>query len=182
MQMVSYDSKIKRGWARVMLTASISLCCLMLSVCFTLTTVLRASTTLSSSVHASPSTQGALALLCTTFVLLTGTQAFHTTVLSANRFLRIAPHSCCELLIGFHLITFVLTIFLTHFLDTHYSYIRGSNGTSNGIVPMLRVFNDTARYVDQVSHHATLLLIIVYHYHSKALVNYTTSHRSLLYQ
>ena len=29
------------------------------------------------------------------------------------------------------------------------SYIRGTNGTSNGIVPMLRVFNDTARYVDQ---------------------------------
>ena len=25
------------------------------------------------------------------------------------------------------------------------SYIRGTNGTSNGIVPMLRVFNDTAR-------------------------------------
>jgi ribonucleoside-diphosphate reductase alpha subunit len=29
------------------------------------------------------------------------------------------------------------------------SYIRGTNGFSNGIVPMLRVFNDTARYVDQ---------------------------------
>ena len=29
------------------------------------------------------------------------------------------------------------------------SYIGGTNGTSNGIVPMLRVFNDTARYVDQ---------------------------------
>jgi len=29
------------------------------------------------------------------------------------------------------------------------TYIRGTNGTSNGIVPMLRVFNDTARYVDQ---------------------------------
>ena len=29
------------------------------------------------------------------------------------------------------------------------SYIRGTNGTSNGIVPLLRVFNDTARYVDQ---------------------------------
>ncbi|MDA7705785.1 ribonucleoside-diphosphate reductase subunit alpha [Flavobacteriaceae bacterium] len=29
------------------------------------------------------------------------------------------------------------------------SYIAGTNGTSNGIVPMLRVFNDTARYVDQ---------------------------------
>ncbi|KAK0612838.1 ribonucleotide reductase [Bombardia bombarda] len=29
------------------------------------------------------------------------------------------------------------------------SYIAGTNGTSNGIVPMLRVFNNTARYVDQ---------------------------------
>jgi ribonucleoside-diphosphate reductase alpha subunit len=29
------------------------------------------------------------------------------------------------------------------------SYIKGTNGASNGIVPMLRVFNDTARYVDQ---------------------------------
>ena len=29
------------------------------------------------------------------------------------------------------------------------SYIKGTNGQSNGIVPMLRVFNDTARYVDQ---------------------------------
>ena len=29
------------------------------------------------------------------------------------------------------------------------SYIGGTNGTSNGIVPMLRVYNDTARYVSQ---------------------------------
>ena len=29
------------------------------------------------------------------------------------------------------------------------SYISGTNGTSNGIVPMLQVYNDTARYVDQ---------------------------------
>ena len=29
------------------------------------------------------------------------------------------------------------------------SYIKGTNGTSNGIVPMLRVFDNTARYVDQ---------------------------------
>jgi ribonucleoside-diphosphate reductase alpha chain len=29
------------------------------------------------------------------------------------------------------------------------SYIAGTNGTSNGIIPMLKVFNDTARYVDQ---------------------------------
>ena len=29
------------------------------------------------------------------------------------------------------------------------SHIRGTNGTSNGIIPMLKVFNNTARYVDQ---------------------------------
>ena len=29
------------------------------------------------------------------------------------------------------------------------SYIKGTNGISNGIIPMLRVFNNTARYVDQ---------------------------------
>jgi len=29
------------------------------------------------------------------------------------------------------------------------SHIRGTNGTSNGIVPMLKVFNNTAKYVDQ---------------------------------
>jgi ribonucleoside-diphosphate reductase alpha chain len=29
------------------------------------------------------------------------------------------------------------------------SYIKGTNGTSNGLIPMLRVFNETARYVDQ---------------------------------
>jgi ribonucleoside-diphosphate reductase alpha subunit len=29
------------------------------------------------------------------------------------------------------------------------SYIYGTNGTSNGIIPMLKVYNDTARYIDQ---------------------------------
>jgi ribonucleotide reductase alpha subunit len=29
------------------------------------------------------------------------------------------------------------------------SYIRGTNGSSNGLVPMLRVFNNTARFVNQ---------------------------------
>ncbi|CAI9109594.1 OLC1v1009438C1 [Oldenlandia corymbosa var. corymbosa] len=37
------------------------------------------------------------------------------------------------------------------------SYIRGTNGTSNGIVPMLRVFNDTASYVDQGGAFAVYL-------------------------
>lgn len=29
------------------------------------------------------------------------------------------------------------------------SLIAGTNGTSNGLIPMLRVYNNTARYVDQ---------------------------------
>jgi len=36
-----------------------------------------------------------------------------------------------------------------HNIRTKGSYIKGTNGTSNGIVPMLKVFNETARYVDQ---------------------------------
>ncbi|RYY32524.1 hypothetical protein EON62_05255, partial [archaeon] len=36
-----------------------------------------------------------------------------------------------------------------HNIRATHSYIRGTNGSSNGIVPMLRVFSDTARYVDQ---------------------------------
>ena len=36
-----------------------------------------------------------------------------------------------------------------HHVRAKGSYIKGTNGSSNGIVPMLRVFNDTARYVDQ---------------------------------
>lgn len=36
-----------------------------------------------------------------------------------------------------------------HDVRSSNSYIRGTNGTSNGLVPMLRVFNNTARYVDQ---------------------------------
>ena len=37
------------------------------------------------------------------------------------------------------------------------SYIRGTGGTSNGIIPMLRVYNDTARYVDQCFHPDTIV-------------------------
>lgn len=35
------------------------------------------------------------------------------------------------------------------------SYIRGTNGQSNGIMPMLRVYNDTSRYIDQCVHAET---------------------------
>jgi len=37
------------------------------------------------------------------------------------------------------------------------SHIRGTNGTSNGIVPMLRVFNNTAKYVDQCIKPDTII-------------------------
>jgi ribonucleotide reductase alpha subunit len=36
-----------------------------------------------------------------------------------------------------------------HKIRAQGSYIAGTNGQSNGIIPMLRVFNNTARYVDQ---------------------------------
>merc|ERR1719187_1617507 len=36
-----------------------------------------------------------------------------------------------------------------HCIRSTGSYIAGTNGTSNGLVPMLRVYNNTARYVDQ---------------------------------
>lgn len=39
--------------------------------------------------------------------------------------------------------------FATHKIRASGSYVAGTNGYSNGLVPMLRVFNDTARYVDQ---------------------------------
>ena len=38
-----------------------------------------------------------------------------------------------------------------HCIRAKGSYIAGTNGQSNGLVPMLRVYNNTARYVDQVS-------------------------------
>ena len=37
------------------------------------------------------------------------------------------------------------------------SHIRGTNGLSNGIVPMLKVFNNTAKYVDQCLHPETII-------------------------
>lgn len=41
------------------------------------------------------------------------------------------------------------------------SLIKGTGGTSNGLVPMLRVFNNTARYVDQCFHPDTLVATLV---------------------
>ena len=36
-----------------------------------------------------------------------------------------------------------------HSIRSNGAYIYGTNGRSNGIIPMLKVYNDTARYVDQ---------------------------------
>lgn len=45
-----------------------------------------------------------------------------------------------------------------HNIRAQGSHIRGTNGSSNGIVPMLRVFNNTAKYVDQCITGDTLIL------------------------
>lgn len=42
-----------------------------------------------------------------------------------------------------------------HKIRASTSYIRGTGGNSNGLVPMLRVYNDTARYVDQCFAYGT---------------------------
>ncbi len=44
-----------------------------------------------------------------------------------------------------------------HNVRATHSHIRGTNGTSNGIVPMLRVFNNTAKYVDQCLDPETII-------------------------
>ena len=44
-----------------------------------------------------------------------------------------------------------------HNLRAKGSHIQGTNGKSNGIVPMLRVYNNTARYVDQCVHPETII-------------------------
>lgn len=47
-----------------------------------------------------------------------------------------------------------------HNIRAQGSHIRGTNGSSNGIVPMLRVFNNTAKYVDQCVTPDTLVLSV----------------------
>ena len=46
------------------------------------------------------------------------------------------------------------------------SQIRGTNGTSNGIIPMLRVFNNTARYIDQEGKRLGSIAIYLETWHS----------------
>ncbi len=47
-----------------------------------------------------------------------------------------------------------------HCIRASGSYIAGTNGTSNGLVPMLRVFNNTARYVDQGGNKVLMGVVI----------------------
>ena len=53
---------------------------------------------------------------------------------------------CCLI---YHLQLRTQVFLYVHCIRSTSSYIRGTNGHSNGLVPMLRVYNDTARYVDQ---------------------------------
>ncbi len=46
------------------------------------------------------------------------------------------------------------------------SYIRGTNGISNGIVPMLRVFNNTARYIDQAGKRLGSIAVYLEPWHT----------------
>ena len=48
----------------------------------------------------------------------------------------------------------------THKIRAAGAYIKGTNGTSNGLVPMLRVFNNTARYVDQGKNNIHSLIYV----------------------
>ena len=46
------------------------------------------------------------------------------------------------------------------------SHIRGTNGVSNGIIPMLRVFNNTARYIDQAGKRLGSIAVYLETWHS----------------
>ena len=46
------------------------------------------------------------------------------------------------------------------------SHIRGTNGTSNGIIPMLRVFNNTARYIDQAGKRLGSIAVYLETWHT----------------
>lgn len=52
-----------------------------------------------------------------------------------------------------------------HCIRARGSYIAGTNGTSNGIVPMLRVFNNTSKYVDQGGNKVCLKFYFYYSCH-----------------
>jgi ribonucleotide reductase alpha subunit len=53
-----------------------------------------------------------------------------------------------------------------HQIRSKGSHIRGTNGTSNGIIPMLRVFNNTARYIDQAGKRLGSIAVYLEPWHS----------------
>ena len=53
-----------------------------------------------------------------------------------------------------------------HQIRSKGSRIRGTNGTSNGIIPMLRVFNNTARYIDQAGKRLGSIAVYLETWHS----------------
>jgi ribonucleoside-diphosphate reductase alpha chain len=53
-----------------------------------------------------------------------------------------------------------------HNVRSKNSRIRGTNGTSSGIIPMLRVFNNTARYVDQAGRRAGSIAVYLEPWHA----------------
>ena len=53
-----------------------------------------------------------------------------------------------------------------HNIRSKGSKIRGTNGTSSGILPMLRVFNNTARYIDQAGRRAGSIAVYVEPWHA----------------
>jgi ribonucleoside-diphosphate reductase alpha subunit len=61
-----------------------------------------------------------------------------------------------------------------HNIRARNANIRGTNGTSTGLVPMLRVFNNTARYVNQCFTPETLVYTCLGPKHIKDIIPYST--------
>nr|QOR60407.1 hypothetical protein [Bathycoccus sp. RCC716 virus 2] len=56
-----------------------------------------------------------------------------------------------------------------HDVRANKSHIRGTNGTSDGIIPMLRVYNSTARYVNQAGRRKGSIAVYLEPWHSDIL-------------
>jgi ribonucleoside-diphosphate reductase alpha chain len=56
-----------------------------------------------------------------------------------------------------------------HDVRTNKSHIRGTNGTSDGIIPMLRVYNSTARYVNQAGRRKGSIAVYLEPWHGDIL-------------
>jgi len=56
-----------------------------------------------------------------------------------------------------------------HDVRANKSHIRGTNGTSDGIIPMLRVYNSTARYVNQAGRRKGSIAVYLEPWHADIL-------------